>query len=435
MSKPKERKPTAAEQKIEFAQQWLDGVYALTLGYPGQAELCYNLQQKFKLTRAQIATVTDLTLRQVQTRLKQYRKFAASGDIPSAEYLATGLSTTAVSPYEDLVDEEYEKEEQSSATRDANFIVRHRMFEDAVAEKVAPLIAPIKADLKAVEALWKSARNKSKRQDAEIAVACKSDWHYGLENNLYDEKIAGEVNDRFVKKILRLTDLHRTQCPVRQLYYVLNGDNIQGSSANFPSQRWTVRMTAADQTEGYVATEIKNIETFLIDYDEVIVVCQEGNHGAIYPRKTSLEPDHANFETMAHRALRWAFRDCKRVKFLLPDEWYQVVDIDGYKLLTTHGHHISGAGSMDGIVSSFRKLQDILPYFDAFIVGHFHRSARLTMPQSYGSRKPRTGYMSGTAILGDTHSERFGAAHSNQWWVFFTGGGRVTAEYLVDLYH
>lgn len=432
MAKTKERKPTIVEQKINLAVTWLGELYVPTFDNPAQAEFCHALQSKFKLTRAQIANVTDLTERQVKTRLKQYRKFVATGEIPSVEYAEVKPSDSTAA-LDDLIDEELSKEEQSVANSEGTFLVRKRMIEDAIAEAAARCM-PSSHDLKAVEKLWRSARTRPSKRRVETAVALKSDWHVGLENNHYNDKVAIEVNDRFIRKTLRLTELHRTQCEVRKIVYILAGDNIQGSSANFPAQRWTVRLTAADQTEIYIGTEVKNIETLLVDYDEVEVVAMPGNHGNIYPKKTSVEPAHANFETMAHRALRWAFRNEPRVKFILTDEWYNVIDIDSYKLLVTHGHHISGGGSLDGIRASFRKLQDILPYFDAFAVGHFHQFARLTMPQSFNSHRPRAGFMNGTAILGDTHSDQFGSAHSNQWWNFFVHDGSLTAEYPVNLY-
>jgi hypothetical protein len=397
-----------------------------------QAEIAKILQTEYKLSRQEIANVMGLTLRQVQTRLVSFKAYAAKGLIP------TGMPFVSwkENPRETVIKDEEERIARGYANAEAKEALDASIFEERFAAAVAKHI-PTERNIEHVESMYfQNFINRMPSSGSEeAAVAVMSDWHYGLENSIFNAGVAQEVINRFVNKTIRLTELHRTQCPVKTLYFCPIGDNLQGSSGNFPAQRWTVHSTAVDQAEVLTGTLVRMIERWLIEYDKIIVYPRRGNHGNLYPKKVSVEPDHANIETVVHRTLRWIFKDNPRVEVHCNDEeWYTLANFMGVKALLTHGDAIPGAGSFDGILGTFRKLNDILPTHDIAIMGHFHRRASLPMPSPFGSRKPRTLYLNGTAVLGDTHGEQYGAAHSTQWWNLFVNNERVTAEYAVSLY-
>lgn len=399
-----------------------------------EAEAAKHLQTSYSLTRQEIAGVLGLSLRQTMSRLVSYKLYVAKGFIP-----------TGVLPVNTRKDQRTEvvADEDARINRGLTLVETKQALDGAIfEERFALAVAkhiPNDRNIAKIEALYTkvSQARKPSKGDEEAAIAIMSDWHLGLVNPHYNYEIAEKCLNRFIDKTIRLTELHRTQCPVRKVYFCPLGDEIQGSSGNFPAQRWTVHETAVDQAESLVGHLVTSVERLLVEFDEVEIVAMPGNHGALYSKKTSVEPDHANIEHVAHRTLRWAFRNNPRVKFHMTEEWYQVVDIMGVRFLMQHGHALGGgAGSFDGMVNIFRKLADVLPEYDAAVVGHFHRLARLPLPAPFGKTGLRTLYMNGTSILGDQHSLQFGAGHTQAWWCLFAGGSdpKVTAEYAIPLH-
>lgn len=390
------------------------------------------LKTDYGLNRNDIAEMLGLSYRQVMSRLHRYKFFVANGEIPTTEL---SWQYEDALPHEQLANDELDRLERLTLNREAASMTRADVFEQKLAESVIHTL-PSKSDLKHIDALFKTvkaARPKSKGKE-EVAMATISDAHFGLENPYFNIETAKAALRTFLRKIIRLTALHRTQCVVKTLHLNLLGDNIQGSGSNYPNQRWDTMLSVVDQCQIFTEVAVEVIEAALLDFDEVVVNCQYGNHGYLAPKSSNTEPDHANYETMIHRSLAWAFRSNKRVKFNIGLDWFQIVTVFDQRFLLTHGHAVKGAGSIDGIVSVIRKWADILPVFDHVVLGHFHRLNRVALPRVFDSGKQRTLYMNGTTVRGDTFIQQFGAAHTNEYWLKFIGQERVTAEYAIELH-
>jgi hypothetical protein len=380
------------------------------------------LRVDLKLTLNDISTVLKLTKRQVQTRLYEYKHYVAKGLI-SNEAL------------EEAVLDEDERLARGLLNVETKEALEGQIFESRLAERLAG-VTPSDHDLSEIRTMYETLKKQrpSIKGEPETVMACFSDLHYWLVNNSYDVDTATAVVHRFVDKIVLLTNLHRSQCTVSKLALLLIGDLIQGSSGNFAAQRWTTGKTALDQAYDLAHLFILVIQKLLLTFDEIEVDTVFGNHGQLYAKKSSVEPEHANAELVVYRYLEMAFRNEPRVKLNIATEWYQIVDHGGMRVFLTHGHAIPGAGSLDGILANFRKWQDILPAFDCAFTGHFHRLEMLSLPRPFGSKKPRLIFMNGSPVLDDDYSERNGSGHTSAWWVTFAGGGRITASYAVELY-
>lgn len=423
-------KQTAKERRLADARGMFDGTSFKSM--PAQAEACDYLKG-LKLTREEIAAVLGLTERQVKTRLNEYRLYASQGLIPTVEFQPfRGKSVTLKEdPHESTILDEIEKLNRSSTTKLANVSIKNDLIEQRLVVACAAKM-PLGSDLAAVEKLYNIARKdriKSKGEE-EIAVATMSDLHLGLDTPQHPFAKAKLANDNFVRRVLKLTNLHRVNFPVPKLHLNLLGDLIQGSSANYAAQRWDTTIPAVLQIERMTEVAVKDIETFLVDFDEVTVNCSPGNHGNLL--KDS--PDPGNWESVMHRSLRWAFRDNKRVKFNIEeDDFYQVIDINGSKFLLMHGHSLKG-GNFDGLITSFRKYADVLPAYRYAIIGHFHRCADLPLPRQHGHPEERTLFMNGTAAERDDYIEKMGGSPTPLWWLFFVGSKGITSEHKVRLY-
>ena len=423
------REPSVKQVLAEEAQIRFQDVQFKSLDLPEQSEVAHILKNRYKFTRQQIADFMGLTHRTVMTRLHTYKLYAAEGRIPSGHF-AEGAGEEA--PLQSVLLDEVERQNRSAATKLSNIFLRGDILEQRLIAAMAPQL-PTPADIKAVEALYKSAKRskfKTNPKSEEMAMATISDLHLGLDTAQHPYKKAIEANDNYVRRVIKLTDLHRANFRVKTIHLNLLGDLIQGSSANYPSQRWDTTIPAAIQIERATEVYVRTIETFLIDFDEVIVNCSPGNHGNLAKDQT----DPGNWETIMHRSLRWAFRDNKRVKFNIEeDDFFQVVDVMGVKFLLMHGHALKG-GAFEQLITSFRKYADILPAFRYAIIGHFHRFARLPLPRQHGSTAERTLYLNGTAAERDDHIEKSGGSPTPLYWLFFVEPKGITSEAAVRLY-
>jgi len=423
----KEQRIADANDALKYVLAGLNG----DLSPDHETELCYVLKTRFLLSRRDISVVTRLSEARVKTRLAQYKMLVAKGSIP------TGVFDTleGYEPLDEVRGEEVERQAQSLARKEGNLLLQADVWEERLVERIATHL-PTDHDLSYIQLLWQEAkkcgeRYTTQRNDEEVAMATQSDLHYCAETRNFNFKVARQANDTFMRKVIALTEIQRKNFHVPTLHYNGLGDSIQGT-ANYDNQRWDVDRAAIDQAEAATELHVSNIELGLVNYDEVFVNLMPGNHGKIQPK--SPDPHHQNWETVIGRSLKWAFRDNPRVHFNITDEWYQVVEVLGNRFLLTHGHSIPGGGSLDGITNALRKWADILPPFDYAIMGHFHRLARLPLPKAHGSNKHRTLYLNGTAVLGDTFIEQYGASHTNLWWLLFVNPRRITAEYAVELY-
>lgn len=430
------KKPSARELRLGQAQELLANIPDGGLkSYEAQSEVAKYLRETLRISRDDVASILGLSKRQVMTRLHTFKQYALEGKIPSAELKALGVHLTLdETPEEAVVMDEIEKLNRSSSTKFTSILMKKDVLEQRLIAAIAPRLAT-PADIQAVESLYREVsktRVKGKKRE-QVALANMSDLHV-YQNNVYHKtEDSLKANETYVRKVLELTHLQRLQgYPVSKLRLNVFGDNLNGT-ANFPHQKWDVDRAAVDQAEGLTGILVKNIETYLVDFDEVIVNLVWGNHAKII--QNNVDPLHSNWEVIAARSLRWAFRNNPRVKFNIAETWWMIDDVLGTKVLITHGDAIKGSGTMDGLIQAYRKWANTLPHFDIALQGHIHRFARLPLPRTVGSTKHKTIYVNGTAVKDDEHTLTFGSSPSNQWWILFVNEKRgVTVEYAADLY-
>ncbi len=400
--------------------------------FEAQAEAAYILKSNLRLSRQEIADVLGLTLRQAMTRLSRYKYLVAKGLIPTAE-LSWAYSTA---PIAEVVEDEQERLEKSSVNREATQSIRREILEDKLATAVAPLLAQAQKNVPAIERLHRDLLKKQRapKTAPQDVVATMSDLHLELNTPGHPREKSYHAVDNFVATVLRLTELHRQTNPVNTLHLLALGDLIQGTS-NYPNQRWDVLEAAVDQAERLTKLLVGVIETLAVHFKTIEIHWGNGNHEYMSPKKTNPDPDQSSWGTVIARSLKWAFRDNPRIQFHIPETWYSIANVRGYRFLLTHGHAVKGSGSIDGLISQCRRWADVLPEHDYVVMGHFHRLAKAPLPRRSTSAHHRYLYMNGTAVESDEFLEQFGSSPVSQWWVFFVNDKRgVTAEYSVDLY-
>lgn len=270
-------------------------------------------------------------------------------------------------------------------------------------------------DMRSVAALFKDriapvgyARHKS--QDvSRSACLFLSDLHLGSQLSALDNPtpFGGLEESRRLESILRRY-LAKSDGR-KEAVLLLGGDLIEGCLGHdqrdgLPlAEQQYVFWSYLSRFVGYVAAE----------YPKVRVVCQAGNHGRNklrhHGRATSSKWD--SFEWAMYRALEMMCSSLKNVTFDIPFRAVSLVNIQGSKLLFTHGDTEIKLGDPDTQAKSnqmhlltLRESGEIEGHFDGACFGHYHKAryqvARVPCLFN-GALVPPNGYARTEGYLGE----------------------------------
>ena len=404
---------------------------------PAESELAYYLRTVHKMTTREIAETLQLTDRQVLSRLSPHRlKYTANGQIPTKEFqefYAQLEDGPTLNVAQETYLDEAERKDRLASGREGRHGIAEQVFSDRLASVILPHV-PSDHDLSFIEKLHSKRRPLYDILDDKpvmAAIAVQSDMHLCLVNKEINFDKTLKANDHYFDQVFEQTERKRRDYHVGTLHYVSLGDNFQGTG-NYPAQRWDTDRCALDQAEAFVEVAIRNIERGLVEYDEVIVSGQRGNHGKTGFK--SVDPDHQNWEAVALKMIEYAFRGSPRVRFNLTKDWYQIVPVLGSQILLTHGDAIPGPGSVEGLTTTLRKWSDILPYYDYAFFGHFHRSISAPLPPNIVTGRHRKFFVNGGYPLAEDFLDKMGAFHSHLQWLHFITGNGIEESREIELY-
>lgn len=257
-------------------------------------------------------------------------------------------------------------------------------------EQVAALYKGIKDGLSGFRmAPIKSPAKDRRSKTEEVCVSVISDLQLSKVTPTYDTGVCEDRMDVLADKTHELTEIQRSNHPVRETHIWLLGDIIEGQGI-FPGQQFLVdagfyRQVTIDGPRIVGDFIRRQLELFT----KVKVVCVIGNHGRMGGMaRTEFDPE-SNGDRMLYRILAIMFADEPRVEFVIPDgkgerNWYAVDSIGNYSSLLCHGDQFSTFGSMYAIgrkVLGWKAGAIEEPWDDIFI-GHFHQSTKLTFGQT-----------------------------------------------------
>ena len=316
-----------------------------------------------------------------------------------------------------------------------------RQYAEAVLERAA--LASF-ADLKPVK--LPGPRKDPRTKQAETALVCCSDWHYGALTPDYDTKVCRRRVMAYAERIVEIAEVQRSDHPVRDAHVFFLGDIVAGEQIH-AAQIYELDATLIDQavTDGVALVRdflLRLLETF----ETVSTFWIPGNHGRVGPRKGSVfHPDSNMDRALGLTAAQW-FAGAKlgRCTFEVAragrgDLGSFLIDrVGDYRALLIHGHQLRGGGGWGGLPFygmsraglSWRNIATggQLPEFDDIYLGHFHRVYRLNA----GTVTLRG---CGTLQTTDAYSreELKTYTEASQLLVFAHPKGRVTAEYEINL--
>lgn len=290
-------------------------------------------------------------------------------------------------------------------------------------------------------------KKDQRRKQAETAVVIAADWQLGKVAPDYDSGVCEQRISRFADKIAALTDIQRSDHPVRDCRLWLLGDIVEGETI-FPGQQYHIDSPLIDQiiTNGARITR-DLIHRLLNMFDTVHVVGVIGNHGRIGGLKSSPYHPATNADRMLYMIVREWFEAAKepRVSWNIPQEhrgdrgWYAVDTIGNYSSLLVHGDQVRGGASYGGLpYYGFHKacmawrdmsISGEMPAFKDVAMGHWHRNTKVPI----GSMDLRIAGSPESNNPWSIETLKVSAPPSQHLMFVHPEDGMVTAEYRVHL--
>lgn len=264
----------------------------------------------------------------------------------------------------------YQKQEKSQKE---NLFYTNMVIEQI--ESIIPELPPVKPYKYTHKAKTKEIEN----------VTMWGDWHIskhvdGKEINgfnEYDVDIFKSRLRRMVESIHSITDLHRTQSPIKKLNILSLGDMLDGDDI-YKGHKTRLTNHAIEQIFIGVNETAHAISNLAKNYEEIKFVGVCGNHGRIGNKGEN--KFLMNFEYLYYKMLERELSAHKNISFVIPESYFHIHEIQGYKFFLTHGDDIPSWNSIPwyGIVRAVSAWISMLDTqgkrFDYVGIGHFHSS-------------------------------------------------------------
>jgi hypothetical protein len=335
----------------------------------------------------------------------------------------------------DLVEEDGTKDALNRALRE---IAKLRKTKAELSEAVyraasdcfsALVIPPVPAPKK---------KPREKDGHEEVAVSWLGDLQLGKVTPTYNSKVCEQRVGFLADKVRRLTDIQRSDHPVREARVWMLGDMIEGLTI-FPGQQWLVDSSLYRQIALDGPRIIGNfLRSLLADFDRVHVTAVIGNHGRL-GRHGEYDPE-TNGDRMVYRITQQLLEGEKRLTWNIPDgmgerHWYAIDTIGKYSALLFHGDQFGGKfqGSLTRMGVQRKvggwKAGAIPERFDDVAFGHWHQDY---VDNVCGTRAMCNGSPESTNTFAQEALAALSVPFQRLQFVH-PGHGQVTAEYKVRL--
>jgi hypothetical protein len=307
---------------------------------------------------------------------------------------------------------------------------------------------------KLVAAVYKAARDAAEQvvykpvvapkrdqrsDDPETAIMVVSDWQLGKKTPTYNSDVCAKRVAMYSNRVRRLTDIQRSNRPIRRARIFLLGDLVEGELI-FPGQEHRIdtslfRQVMLDGPE-ILGTMIRDTLNY---FDEVIVDDVIGNHGALGgPSRKHYHPE-SNADAMMYEATRKMLGKEPRLTWAptyVPGEraWHKVVMIGTKRYFLLHGDQMRGGGFAGipyyGFIRAINNWSSgvISGGFDYALAGHWHQLASVPINK-------RILWINGSTESDNEwlREELKAQADPGQWLLFAHDRRGVTSEHRVWL--
>jgi hypothetical protein len=230
-------------------------------------------------------------------------------------------------------------------------------------------------------------RTDTRRRAGEVALWHLSDWQGAKVTSSYNLDVMWQRVHSFVDKAQRITEIQRSDHPVRSATILFGGDMVEGLF-NFPTQPFEVDATLFEQWVSVSRLLGEVVERALGIYQTVHVVPEWGNHGRIGSKRDAV-PRSDNIDRMCYETCRQLLRRETRLTWQDCPEDIQRVEIGNYRALSLHGDETGRAGyvSKQTFLAYLNRLKAGAypwPFMDAYS-GHRHTHDEMAMSDGIGA--------------------------------------------------
>jgi hypothetical protein len=252
----------------------------------------------------------------------------------------------------------------------------------------------------------------------EVGLLHLSDWHAYEEvkrsrtQGLNDYN--AEVFARRVKRIIDQVIARKKRMEgggvwhIPELVIACNGDFVSGTIHD--AERHLDAPNVCMAVYGCGMTLAAAVRDLVPHFGRITLMCTSGNHGRLGDqRKTHPKDPTRNWDTLIYLFAEAALRDCKNVRFVIPDSYVVSYNIGSKRFVQYHGHAIKswnaiphyGIGRWTRNNQAMRSLTN--SPVDYYLMGHFHSDSSLPSPRG------KT-YINGSLIGGTEYAvEELGA--------------------------
>jgi predicted phosphodiesterase len=200
----------------------------------------------------------------------------------------------------------------------------------------------------------------------------------GLET--YNFSVACARAERYVNTVLEITQKTLTGYRFPNLWILRYGDHSSGEIHNAVARSEFQNQFKNAFAIGQVhALMVRDLSPY---FENVFVVCLSGNHGRRTQKKDYQNP-HDNWDYAINQTACLLNQDIKNVKYLIPNAWSTVVNIQNHNFAIEHGDDIKSWNSIPyyGLERKTRRLMALNATqnlkVDYFVYGHFHQPSSL----------------------------------------------------------
>jgi hypothetical protein len=262
-----------------------------------------------------------------------------------------------------------------------------------------------------------------------------TDWQGAKVTTSYNSEVMKERVLRFVDKARRITEIQRSDHPVKDCTIMFGGDMVEGIF-NFAQQVFEIDATIFEQYVTVALLLVEVVQSALEIYESVTVVAEWGNHGRIGSKRDAV-PKSDNFDRMTYELARRLLMSEERLRGDDCPEDIQRVEIGEYRALLMHGDEVGRAGfaspSAWQAAGNRWKAGAYEWDFQDLYVGHYHRHAQEGLSDGLGAI-----YWTGSTESDNRYARDSMAASgvpSQRLHFIDPDKGRVTSVYQVWLDH
>jgi len=241
--------------------------------------------------------------------------------------------------------DEFRVADQIAALRQANINLQTQLL--AAKNKGAEIVhavyqAAYDATLLARTEKAKPPVKDKRTKSAEVALWHMTDWQGAKLTTSYNSEVMKERAWLFAKKAARITEIQRSDHPVKDCTIMFGGYMVEGLW-NFPTQAHEIDATLFKQFVT-VAKVIEEIVLFALSvYENVTVVAEWGNHGRLGSKRDAI-PKSDNLDRMTYELARQRLEHEERLTWEDCPEDIQRVEIGNYRALLMHGDEVGRSG-------------------------------------------------------------------------------------------